>query len=305
MSNCNSGDLYSITDSTSSSKVVVHENAIHGEEIDKLKQEPTYSHIFHIKLSDDIEEDLIPMPSVEDVPGKLVSTHNQIQNLMDQSAEKSRLESKTRIEEFKQKEEKRLQDSLSKAKLENTQLWSKIIRVTNEQSDDKKEKSHVRFAPVVEADPIISHPIIKKNNFDLDESAISSSLKNKNLDHISSFKYVGEEHQSEEEEEEEEEDMFNLDEEFSDEEKDIGKVDESKENSDNEETEENENREVSSSLKKSISEIDQKFSWIKKKRNTSKYLTQDFDIKSEFKRGFKNEEDPSGESHSVSVICYL
>lgn len=244
---------------------------------------------------------------------------------MDQSAEKSRLESKTRIEEFKQQEEKRLQDSLSKAKLENTQLWSKIIRVTNEQSDDKKEKSHVRFAPVVEADPIISHPIIKKNNFDLDESAISSSLKNKNIDHISSFKYVGEEHQSGnimqhhidkkmlltntylliEEEEEEEEDMFNLDEEFSDEEKDIGKVDESKENSDNEETEDNENREVSSSLKKSISEIDQKFSWIKKKRNTSKYLTQDFDIKSEFKRGFKNEEDPSGESHSVSVICYL
>lgn len=132
-----------------------------------------------------------------DVPGKLVSTHNQIQSLMDQSAEKLRLESKARIEEFKQQEEKRVQDLLSKAKSENTQLWSKIIRVSNEQSDDKKEKSHVRFAPVENADPNISHPTIRKNNFDLDESTISSSLKNKNLDHISSnFKYIGEEQQS-------------------------------------------------------------------------------------------------------------
>lgn len=65
--------------------------------------------------------------------------------------------------------------------------------------------------------------------------------------------------------------MFHLDEEFSEEEKDSN-VDENKQNND---------LLLSSSLKKSISEIDQRFSWAKKKKNTSKYIAKDFDIKAD------------------------
>lgn len=116
-----------------------------------------------------------------DVPEKLVSTHKQIISVMDQSIEKIRLESKLRIEEFKQQEEKKTQELISHAKLENNQLWSKIIQVVDNHVDEKK--SHVRFAPVV---PDVKEPqksSKKRLSFALDESTISSSLKNKDLDY--------------------------------------------------------------------------------------------------------------------------
>lgn len=83
-------------------------------------------------------------------------------------------------------------------------------------------------------------------------------------------------------EEEEEEDMFNLDEEFSDEEEkeEIDSTDKQEESSEEQKDVKNDKDILlSSSLQKSISEIDQKFSWIKKKRNTSKYIRKDFDLK--------------------------
>lgn len=78
--------------------------------------------------------------------------------------------------------------------------------------------------------------------------------------------------------------MFHLDEEFSDEEE--KELEEGKEESEETPEQSNDHKDsglLSTSLKKSISEIDQKFSWIKKKRNTSKYLAQDFDIKADLK----------------------
>jgi hypothetical protein len=94
---------------------------------------------------------------------------------------------------------------------------------------------------------------------------------------------------------EEDEDMFHLDEEFSDEEEREEEKETEKENAEEEE-ETKDNGLLSASLKKSISEIDQKFSWIKKKRNTNKYLTQDFDIKADLKgsssrKNYINNED--------------
>lgn len=100
--------------------------------------------------------------------------------------------------------------------------------------------------------------------------------------------------------------MFNLDEEFSDEEKESDQIKDSEESEDEDDKDKenepdnsdkkvkNQDHLISSSLKKSISEIDQKFSWIKKKRNTNKYLTQDFDIKSGNRKDSINEEEPSG-----------
>ncbi len=107
-------------------------------------------------------------------------------------------------------------------------------------------------------------------------------------------------------EEEEEEDMFNLDEEFSDEEEKekANEEDEGDEENKEDEVDNKEDQLISSSFKKSVSEIDQRFSWIKKKRNTNKYLTQDFDIKSDFKRGSKNEEEPSGKNNCMCIICH-
>ncbi|KAI8067353.1 hypothetical protein BDF21DRAFT_426469 [Thamnidium elegans] len=303
--NCNCGKIYSVTESSSFSKVVVHENAIYGEEAEKVKQDPQYSNIFKIKLNRDTE-DLVPMPSAEDVPGKLVSTHQQIISLLDLSIEKIRLESKLRIEEFKQKEEKETQALISKAKLENNQLWSKIIQITDQNADEKK--SRVTFAPAAATlESSNTKPTIRKIGFALNESDISSSLKNKNLDYY----HLNILSNNDQEEEEEEEDMFNLDEELSEEEKEDESVDEDK----NEEKEEKEEKEVkeevankndlllSSSLQKSISEIDQKFSWIKKKRNTNKYMRKDFDLKTDVKKGTNsnNSEDNHVSLYATSV----
>lgn len=100
-----------------------------------------------------------------------------------------------------------------------------------------------------------------------------------------------------------EEDMFNLDEEFSDEEKadDNGEDNDDQDSKDDVENKSDTDHEqtrgsskdlpLSASLKQSISDIDQQFSWIKKKRNTKKYLAQDFDIKSELRRNNSNNHD--------------
>lgn len=113
-----------------------------------------------------------------------------------------------------------------------------------------------------------------------------------------------------------EEDMFNLDEEFSDEEKaqEDGEEDDDKDSKDDLDSKSDADQEkaqgsskdlpLSASLKKSISDIDQQFSWIKKKRNTKKYLTQDFDIKSEFKRNNSNEHDERDSSKFGSVAQF-
>ncbi|KAI9263998.1 hypothetical protein EDC94DRAFT_77597 [Helicostylum pulchrum] len=303
--NCNCGKIYSVTESSSLSKAVVHENAIYGEEAEKVKQDPQYSSIFKIKLNQDTE-DLVPMPSAEDVPGKLVSTHQQIISLVDLSIEKIRLESKLRIEEFKQKEEKQTQALISKAKLENNQLWSKIIQITDQNVDEKK--GHVTFAPAA-AESSSTKPTIRKIGFALSESDISTSLKNKNLDHYNLNMLS----KNDQEEEEEEEDMFNLDEEFSEEEKEDESLNEDKEEEEEEKEEEEKEEEekqkivnkkdllLSSSLQKSISEIDQKFSWIKKKRNTSKYMRKDFDLKTDVKKG--TDSNNSEEDKHVSLFA--
>lgn len=97
--------------------------------------------------------------------------------------------------------------------------------------------------------------------------------------------------------------MFNLDEEFSDEEKAHENEEASDDEEDKDDLDGSENIDqdqtqgsskdlpLSASLKKSISDIDQQFAWVKKKRNTKKYLAQDFDIKSEFKRIDSNDND--------------
>ena len=126
-----------------------------------------------------------------DVPDKLISTHKDIQNLIESSAEKCRVESKARIEEFRLQEEERLNKQLSKAKSESNQLWSKIIQVKNNPLEEKKERGHVRFAPEVEEESQSLQSSHKKPSFDLDESAISSSLKDLKLDHLSQPNFIG------------------------------------------------------------------------------------------------------------------
>lgn len=115
------------------------------------------------------------------------------------------------------------------------------------------------------------------------------------------------------EEEEQEEDMFNLDEEFSEddkeneqennEEEDEVKEDKEQDGEENEEQAGAKDNDLllSASLKKSISDIDQKFSWIKKKRNTSKYLAQDFDLKTDLKRENGQSEDDHVSMFATSV----
>lgn len=225
-----------------------------------------------------------------------------------------------RIEEFKRQEEKRTQELIQHAKLENNQLWSKIVQVTKELEE---KKTHVRYASASAAAETEEKEekekekqseekqTIRKLGFALDEVAISSSLRNKNLDSYQ-LKLQKEQEllEQQQQDEDEEEDMFNLDEEFSDteenvEEEIVEKDTEQKEDEEEKGTTKKDDALLSASFKKSVSEIDQKFSWIKKKRNTSKYLAKDFDIKTDLsKRDAANttsEEEPGGEFMEIML----
>ncbi|CAO0796855.1 unnamed protein product [Mucor circinelloides] len=168
--------------------------------------------------------------------------------------------------------------------------------------------NHVRFAEQVDDNQQISSPLppMKRFSFSLDETTIRG-LQHKDLDN-KSLKLRMEQQQSGYDNEDDagdddEEDMFNLDEEFSDEEKadDNGEDNDDQDSKDDVENKSDTDHEqtrgsskdlpLSASLKKSISDIDQQFSWIKKKRNTKKYLAQDFDIKSELRRNNSNNHD--------------
>ncbi|KAI7899892.1 uncharacterized protein BX663DRAFT_519841 [Cokeromyces recurvatus] len=308
--NCNSGNIYSVT---KANNVIIHPDAICGKAYEDLKKKTNYSKTFSINLDDSMMEDIIPMPSPkEDIPSALVSTHKKIQSILDQSIKQMRIESKVRIEQFKKQEEKRLEASIAYAMDENNRLWTKIVKVTSKvdktevkhqttKRKEEKEKNttnvnHVCFAPELNnhQSEEQQHPkSLRRTSFNLDEATIGKlcnvnldkqmPLLNKDLDNIQ---------EENDDNNEEEEDIFNLDEEFSEEEEN--------EATDNEEEEEELNKEevgenhlpLSTSLKKSISQIDKKFSWIKKKRNTNKYLPQDFDIKNNSKKETSNDNEP-------------
>lgn len=115
--------------------------------------------------------------------------------------------------------------------------------------------------------------------------------------------------------------MFNLDEEFSDDERaqeDEEEATGGDKAQDKDGLDKNENVDkkttqgspkdlpLSASLKKSISDIDQQFAWVKKKRNTKKYLVQDFDIKNEFRRNASVDHGDEGDlSKSRSFIVQV
>ncbi|RCH87599.1 hypothetical protein CU098_007969 [Rhizopus stolonifer] len=275
-------DVYSLQ----GNHVIIHQC---GQAYEDVKQDTDYSKAFHIKLQD--TPNLISMPASEqDVPDELLDTHKKMHALLDKSIEQLRLETQARIEQFKIEQEKKLQQSIAQVKMENNKLWSSIAHVSQKQ-EPNREEHHVHFAEKKE-----NEPSAKRLSFALDEHSINR-LRHMNLDN-QDFTSRLEKHPMEiHDNEEEEEDMFNLDEELSEAEEEVEAEEEEKEK-DEEEKEDSldkkENPLLSASLKKSISEIDQKFSWIKKKRNTGKYLAQDFDIKSDFRSNHQdNQEDTS------------
>lgn len=99
-----------------------------------------------------------------------------------------------------------------------------------------------------------------------------------------------------------EEDMFYLDEEIPEDEEE--KEENSHQNTGNitdKSKDVDEQSLLSASFRKSVSEIDQKYPWIKKKTNTSKYL-QDFDIKKDIKNN--NEEEETGNDDKSALLSY-
>ncbi|CEP15527.1 hypothetical protein [Parasitella parasitica] len=319
--NCNTGHVYSVENNNGNKtdRVIIHENTVYGQAFEDLKQQSNYSKTFNILL-DNKKENLIPMPGPEeDVSELLASTQKKMQSILDQYLEQLRIESKVRMERFKKQEEQHTQDAMAQIKLENTQLWSKLVQVTNNSGKEKEEttvptpqapslpqqpkktdeEEHPRLANSTNTQNSSPLPPMKRLSFFLDEAAIRN-LRNKDLDH-KDLKQLMEQQQSNHQDgaengEEDEENMFNLDEEFSDEEK----ASETNEATLDDKLDDNQHIDqeqvqgsskeipLSTSLKKSVSNIDDQMAWIKKKRNTRKYLAQDFDIKSEFKRTFAN-----------------
>lgn len=134
-----------------------------------------------------------------------------MQSILDQYLEQLRIESKVRIEKFKKQEEKQIQEAIAHIKLENNQLWSKLVQVTKSSGKEKEEttvpapqrpslpqqpkelqeekhpkaantSNHVRFAEEVDDNQNSSPlPSMKRFSFSLDEATIRN-LQNKDLD---------------------------------------------------------------------------------------------------------------------------
>jgi hypothetical protein len=83
------------------------------------------------------------------IPEELDSTQQQLKAVLDQSVEKLSLESKVRIENYKKEEERKLQDFAAQAKLENTYLLHRLIRIRDEEKGQQKEKKEAKEGPRV------------------------------------------------------------------------------------------------------------------------------------------------------------
>lgn len=107
----------------------------------------------------------------------------------------------------------------------------------------------------------------------------------------------------EDDDDDEEEEMFFLDEEMSeDDERANSNHEQDKYTEEKEEDIEKNTNPISASFRQSVFEIDKKYPWIKKKRDTSKYLAQDFDIKKSLKdKDRKSEEDAVISTFATSV----
>ncbi|KAI8878213.1 hypothetical protein K501DRAFT_228811 [Backusella circina FSU 941] len=274
--NCEMSPVYSIKeqddDTKSDGRVIIHENALCGIEFEAIKNAEEYSNTFNIKV--------VPTTSTTDIPQaipeELHSTQQQLKTVLDQSIEKLTLESKVRIEKYKKEEERKLQDFITQAKLENSYLLTRLIDIHDEVEQEEQEDKghHVRFNNKVENDNDVK--MSRKIGFALDEHQIKG-LENK----ILTQRRLGDGEEVDDEQEEEEEDMFNLDEEFS-------------------EDDDKENRTESPESSHDVLGT----SWVRKKRNTDKYMTEDFDI-SKFKntalKQEQTEEDVYLSKYATSV----
>ncbi|OBZ88632.1 hypothetical protein A0J61_03320 [Choanephora cucurbitarum] len=280
--NCDMKTVYSVNTDHTGNFIIVHQDVQLEHEV---KQKPEYSKLLNIQLTQ--TPNLMGLPeSDQDMPEELVPVYQKMQSILNQSIEQLRIESNLRLEQFKKEEEKKLQTSIAHAKREGNQLWSKIIQVSGQNQEEKQEEQkpakvstphqhHVRFSDK----PI---PAGKRLSFALDEQSIHQ-LRHVRLDHQNPHAHLDGDQASESDEEE---DMFHLDEELSDKEEE-NKDDEEEEPEEEEGDEHTKAADrssqplLSASLKKSISEIDQRFQWVKKKRNTGKYLARDFDLKTD------------------------
>ncbi|KAI8382987.1 hypothetical protein BD560DRAFT_444100 [Blakeslea trispora] len=305
---CHMETVYSVNTTNPSSFVVVHQDAIFEHQV---KQKPDYSKRLNILLTQPQTSNLVSLPeSDKDIPKELVPAYKKVQSILGQSIEQLRIESNTRLEQFKKEEEKRLQSDITHTKQEGNRLWSQMIQVSSQTQDKKQQEQpkkaetstgqshHVRFSDK----PI---PAGKRLSFALDEQSIHQ-LRHVKLDHQT--RLDGNQDLSSEEEEE---DMFHLDEELSEKEDDEQEEEEQEEEEGEDRQEEKATSAdrttgqplISASLKKSISEIDQRFQWIKKKRNTTKYLARDFDLKTDRSDPQEEEEEKKGSESTVSMFA--
>ncbi|KAG1200873.1 hypothetical protein G6F35_012338 [Rhizopus arrhizus] len=168
-------------------------------------------------------------------------------------------------------------------------------KVSGGEANERHSSLHVQFASASKESPKL---VNRRLSFALDEASISN-LKNQKMPlHHKDIP-------QEEVNDDEEEDMFFLDEEMSEEERnsysDHEEDESAKTDGKQAEKEKGEyNNPLSASFKKSVFEIDKKYPWIKKKRDTSKYLEQDFDIK-KITKDNKNEDDAVISTYATSV----
>ncbi|KAI7861474.1 hypothetical protein BDF14DRAFT_1887133 [Spinellus fusiger] len=146
---------------------VVHSGAVYGQALEALKQQDSYSQVFHMVISpscgDGVEKE--GESAKEDIPDVLFRHHKTFQEKMQRALLATEQKTEARVEQFKKEEYAWLEQFTTKTLDEKEVLWKRMVHVANKAGEDtpaaktaaktgvegvdRKEKaqsSHVRFS---------------------------------------------------------------------------------------------------------------------------------------------------------------
>ncbi|KAI9267229.1 hypothetical protein EDC94DRAFT_692448 [Helicostylum pulchrum] len=148
--NCSSGDVYSVknrpdiklsdpSDISSlcqgGDRIIIHQGAIFGQDIDNLQKKPNYSNTFRIVLNPDLP---VNHASFEKEEGILLSQQKHVQKILKQSLLNLEDATEKRIEEYKQEQQQQLTREKEKAMYDGTILWQTMKVIANTIREEKR-----------------------------------------------------------------------------------------------------------------------------------------------------------------------
>ncbi|KAI8078373.1 hypothetical protein BDF21DRAFT_399624 [Thamnidium elegans] len=148
--NCSSGDVYSVKNTPDiklsdpsdvssiyqgGDRIIIHQGAIFGHDIDILQKKATYSNTFHIVLNPDLP---VNHASFEKEEGILLSQQKHVQQILKQSLLDLENATEKKIEEYKQEQQQQLVREKEKAMYDGTILWQTMKVIANTIREEKR-----------------------------------------------------------------------------------------------------------------------------------------------------------------------